>query len=80
LYCKHVSAAMNQYATIEKLLEAVFSMRSVSGLYSEDQREKSVGGRSRRLAGLSYIISSRYLATISSQIEDFMCAVVNSVL
>jgi hypothetical protein len=47
---------MDQYATTEELLEAVFSMRSVQMLCSEDQREKLVGCRSRRLAVLSYII------------------------
>jgi hypothetical protein len=39
---KHVSAATNQHATIEELLEAVFSVQSVPGLYSKDQWEKSV--------------------------------------
>jgi hypothetical protein len=44
---KHVSTAVNQHATIEELLEAVFSMQSVPRLYSEDQWEKLV---SRKLA------------------------------
>jgi hypothetical protein len=44
---KHVSAATNQHATKEELLEAVFSIRSVPRIYSEDQREK-FGGQSRR--------------------------------
>jgi hypothetical protein len=39
---KHVSAATNQHATIEGVLEAVFSVWSVPRLYSEDQREKLV--------------------------------------
>jgi hypothetical protein len=64
---KHVYAATNQQATIEDLLEAAFSMRSMPRLYSEDQREKSVGSRSRRLAVLSCIVSNRYLAMTSEK-------------
>jgi hypothetical protein len=33
---KHVSAVTNNHATIKKLLEAVFSMRSLPGLYEDD--------------------------------------------
>jgi hypothetical protein len=33
---KHVSAAMNKHATTEKLLEAEFSIWSMSRLYSKD--------------------------------------------
>jgi hypothetical protein len=33
---KHVSAAANQNATIEELLEAVFSVRSAPGIYSDE--------------------------------------------
>jgi hypothetical protein len=32
---KHVSGAMNKLATIEKLLEAAFSIQSVPQLYSK---------------------------------------------
>jgi hypothetical protein len=45
---KHFSAAKNQHATIEELLKAMFSMRSVRRLYSEAQREKQyelIGGK-----------------------------------
>jgi hypothetical protein len=43
---KHFSAAMNQHATIEGLLEAVFSVKSELRLYNENWREKSGGRRS----------------------------------
>jgi hypothetical protein len=36
---KHVSTAMNQKATIEELLEVVFSVWSALRLYSEDQQK-----------------------------------------
>jgi hypothetical protein len=36
---KHVSATTNKHATIEEILEAVFSMRFKPRLYSEDRRE-----------------------------------------
>jgi hypothetical protein len=39
---KHMSAAMDMPATIEELLEAVFSMQSMPRLYSEGHREKFV--------------------------------------
>jgi hypothetical protein len=71
--CKHVSAATNQHATVEELLEALFSVRSVPTLYSEDQREKLVRrGRSRQLLVLSCIVSSRYLAKTSEKTEDYV--------
>jgi hypothetical protein len=34
---KHASAATDMHATIEELLEAVFSMRSMQRLYKESQ-------------------------------------------
>jgi hypothetical protein len=37
---KHVSAAMNQDATTEELLEVVYSVQSVLRLYNEDQWKK----------------------------------------
>jgi hypothetical protein len=37
---KHISAEMNQHATIEELLEVVFSVWSVLRPYNEDQQEK----------------------------------------
>lgn len=37
---EQVSVAANQHATIYELLEAMFSMRSLSRLYSEAQRRK----------------------------------------
>jgi hypothetical protein len=46
---KHMSATTNKYATIEEPLEEVFSIRSVSRLYSEDRREVEVESRSRQL-------------------------------
>jgi hypothetical protein len=75
---KHVSAATDADATTE---DGVFSMQSVPMLYNEDQLEKpesrqSVRGRSRQFSVLSYIVSSRYLATTSEQTKDLMCAVV----
>jgi hypothetical protein len=39
---KNLSAAMNEQATVEELLEAVFSMQSVPKPYSENQQEKLV--------------------------------------
>jgi hypothetical protein len=46
---RRVSWVMNKHATIEELLEAIFSMQSLLWLYSEDQWEKLVivphGGR-----------------------------------
>jgi hypothetical protein len=35
--CSHVKAAADTHTTIEELLEAVFSMRSVPRLYNECQ-------------------------------------------
>jgi hypothetical protein len=43
---KQASAATNRHGTIEELLEAVFSMMSVTRLYSEDQQEELVSRRS----------------------------------
>jgi hypothetical protein len=65
---KRVSTSTNKHATVEELLEMVFSIWSVLRLYSEDQPEKSVS--------LELRISSQYLAMTSEQTEDFMCAVV----
>jgi hypothetical protein len=78
---KQVSAATNQPATIEELLGAVFSMCSMWMLYKGDQLDmrvsrQSVGGRSRQLAVLCCIVSSRYLAITSEKTEGFMCALV----
>jgi hypothetical protein len=39
---KHISAAINQHATTDELLEAVFSVWFVPRLYSKDQQEKLV--------------------------------------
>jgi hypothetical protein len=39
---KHISAAVNEYATVEELLEAVFSMQSVPRLYRKNQQEMLV--------------------------------------
>jgi hypothetical protein len=39
---KHVSAARSKHATIEKLLEVMFAMRSAPRLYNEDELEKLV--------------------------------------
>jgi hypothetical protein len=36
---KHVSAATNQHATTEELLEKLFSMLFVLGLYNENQQD-----------------------------------------
>jgi hypothetical protein len=38
---KHALAATDMQATIEELLEAVLSMRSVPRLHSDDERENS---------------------------------------
>jgi hypothetical protein len=43
---KQVSAATNRHATIEELLEVVFSLWCMQRLYSEDQQEKLVSRRS----------------------------------
>jgi hypothetical protein len=37
-HSKHVSAAMNQYATTKEMLEVVFSVWSAPRLYNEDQQ------------------------------------------
>jgi hypothetical protein len=37
---RHVSAGTDMHATIEKLLEELFSMRSMPRLHSEDHRKK----------------------------------------
>jgi hypothetical protein len=42
LSSRHVVAAVDTYATTEELLETVFSVRSVPGLYNEDQLPLSV--------------------------------------
>jgi hypothetical protein len=39
---KYISAARNQHATIEELLEAVFSVWFVQRLHGEDKQEKLV--------------------------------------
>jgi hypothetical protein len=39
-FVKHVSAATDMRATIEELLETLFSMRSVLRLHSEGHQEK----------------------------------------
>jgi hypothetical protein len=41
-YRKHISAATNTHGTLEKPQEAVFSLRSVASLYSENQQGKLV--------------------------------------
>jgi hypothetical protein len=38
-HSKHISAATIEHATIEELLEVVFSVQSMPRLYSEDQWE-----------------------------------------
>jgi ribosome-interacting GTPase 1 len=38
-YSKHISVAMNKYARIEELLEAVFSMLSMLRLHNKDAGE-----------------------------------------
>jgi hypothetical protein len=59
---KHVSAAVNQHATIEELLVVVFLMQSVPRLYSKEQWEKSISWRMESwLAVLSCILSIPYL-------------------
>jgi ribosome-interacting GTPase 1 len=42
---KYVSTAMNQHATVEELLEAVFSVQSLLRLYNENHLEKLVSQR-----------------------------------
>jgi hypothetical protein len=44
---KHVSASTNQHATIEELLEAMYSSWSAPRLHSENQRRKLVSQRSK---------------------------------
>jgi hypothetical protein len=44
-HSRQVSAAKNQHATTEELLEAVFSVWPVLSLYSEDQQKKLVSCR-----------------------------------
>jgi hypothetical protein len=46
-HSEHVSAAMNQHATTEELLEVVFSVWSTPRLYSEDEQEKLVSSEVR---------------------------------
>jgi hypothetical protein len=61
----------------------MLSMRSMPRLYSEDERGKLVGcesfasqqGRGHGTRATT-IVESRYQATASEAIEDFMCAVV----
>jgi hypothetical protein len=45
---KEFSAATDMHATIEELLEAVFSIRSVQRLYTGDRKRKLVLGPRRR--------------------------------
>jgi hypothetical protein len=75
---KHANMAADTDTTIEDM---VFSVHSVPTLYNKDQLDKppsrqSVWGQSWQLAALSCIVGSSYLATISDQTKDFMCAVV----
>jgi hypothetical protein len=68
---------------IEELLEMVFSMRSIPGLYSEHERGKLVScepvaiqqGREYGSKGI-YIVGSRYQETTVEDIEVFMFAAV----
>jgi hypothetical protein len=47
---KHVSVVTNNYATTEELLEAVFSVRSMLRLYTENQLEFSVSQKCELVA------------------------------
>jgi hypothetical protein len=44
-FCKYASATTDMDATIEKPLEAMFSMHSMLRLYSKDKREKLIRSR-----------------------------------
>jgi ribosome-interacting GTPase 1 len=48
---KYISASTHKHATIEELLDAVFSLRSVTRLYNENEREKRVSRDSAHVAG-----------------------------
>jgi hypothetical protein len=41
---KHTSKAMNMHATLDKMLEAMFSVRSVLRLHNEGKWDKSRSG------------------------------------
>jgi hypothetical protein len=55
---KHISAATNQHATTEELLEVVSTMWSMPRLYNEEQRGKLGEGWIWQLVVLSCIVSS----------------------
>jgi hypothetical protein len=51
LSSRHVMVATDTHATIEELLEAVFSVRSLPRLYNEDQLPSAVSRGERESAG-----------------------------
>jgi hypothetical protein len=48
---KHISAATNKHATIQELLEAVFSLRSDQRLHNENERDKRGSRKSALVTG-----------------------------
>jgi hypothetical protein len=55
---KCISAAMNQHATIEELLEVVFSMQSLPRLYNEDQQQLQFSHELQVSSGSSWLAMS----------------------
>jgi hypothetical protein len=70
---KRASAAVNKRATIENLLEAMFSMPSLPRVYSEDEREKLV--RSWRAESAVIILDSG-LITADSAYNKYLRTIV----
>jgi hypothetical protein len=81
LLSKYTSMATDMHTATEKPLEAMFSMRFMPRLYSEDKWEKFKWLRSRksevrvssyRPGALSCTVGCHYQATISEGIEDLV--------
>jgi hypothetical protein len=64
---KHVSVATNTPTTTEELQEEIFSVRSVPGLYNEDQWEKLVSRESEVTVGCEN--RTRRISTVRSHCQ-----------
>jgi hypothetical protein len=71
---KHASAATNQHATIEELLQTVFSVWSTQRLYSKEQRRKLVSRRSESAVSSSRVGSEQWQLVVRHEESPFLAA------
>jgi hypothetical protein len=71
---KHVSTAMNQQATIEELLEVVFSVWSALRLYGEDQQQKLVSWRSELAVRELWVASEQWQFVVGCRESPLLAA------